>query len=115
MFSTAFDSEEQDFKRRKTIFAIVGTIVLHAAILLFLILTLLKTAVPPPEELGSEGMAVNFGFDETGSGDVQALSENPGPMLAASQASNSTPSPANPDHILSSENGDENVIVPKTE
>ena len=54
---------------------LIGTIVVHAMLLLFLLLVALRTPLPLP---GEEGVEVNLGYNDTGKGDVQ--SDTPPPM-----------------------------------
>ena len=51
--------------------ALTGTIVFHVALILVFIFTGLKYLEPPPPE---EGILINFGTDNSGSGDVQTQS-----------------------------------------
>lgn len=48
---------------------IIGTIVVHAILLVFLLLVALRTPLPLP---GEEGVEVNLGYDEQGSGKIQS-------------------------------------------
>jgi len=54
---------------------IIGTIIVHILVILSLFLIALRTPLPLP---GEEGVEVNFGYDETGYGQVQ--SETPPPQ-----------------------------------
>lgn len=56
--------------------AILGTVIFHAALLLVFIFFGLSTPLPLPEE---EGVLVNLGYTEIGSGDRQPLSASPPP------------------------------------
>ncbi|MFN8286580.1 MAG: energy transducer TonB [Chitinophagales bacterium] len=112
MFASTFENQERAERKKKTAIAIGATLLLHGAIALFLFLFIIHTPIPPFPDMG-EGVEVNFGFDETGSGDVQATSPNPGQMQSSNDASasNSQPSAAE-DNLLVQENGDEDVVVP---
>lgn len=114
MFASSFEQQDREFRTRKNTIAGTVTIVLHAAILLILFYTLLKTPNPPFEEMGG-GMSVNFGFDEVGSGETQPFSYSPGPMESSDAASSAAPVAASPEEQLAQENGEEDVVVPKPE
>ncbi len=112
MFASTFEEQDRAGRKKKTATAIAVTLLLHGAIILFLLLYVIHTPIPPFPDMG-EGVEVNFGFDETGSGDVQALSPNPGPMESSSDASASNALPAAQDeNLLAQENGEEDVVVP---
>jgi outer membrane biosynthesis protein TonB len=53
---------------------VVGTIIIHIIIVVVLMLVALRTPLPLP---GEEGVEVNFGYDETGSGNVQKDNAKP--------------------------------------
>ncbi len=114
MFTTSFDTEEKEFRQRKTAWAAIITLLVHGLILLLLFFTILHTPIPPFED-NAGGMAVNFGFDEVGSGETQPFSYNPGPMETSQEAGSATPEKSTPDEVLSQENGEEAVVVPKAE
>jgi protein TonB len=114
MFATSFEAEEKSFRQKKTTVATVVTVAIHAVILLALLFTILTTPNPPFEE-SEGGMAVNFGFDEVGSGETQPFSYNPGPMESSSDAAPAAASSSAPEDVLSEENGEEDVVVPKVE
>ena len=48
---------------------LVGTIIVHAALLVFLLFVALRTPLPLP---GEEGVEVNLGFDNQGMGNIQS-------------------------------------------
>ncbi len=48
---------------------VIGTVIVHAILLVFLLLVALRTPLPLP---GEEGVEVNLGWDEQGSGNVQS-------------------------------------------
>ncbi|MES2622181.1 MAG: hypothetical protein V4615_15125 [Bacteroidota bacterium] len=76
MFTARFESEERSFKNRKTVISGSVTITLHALILLFLIWQILTPPDPPYTE-SAGGVSVNFGTDETGSGEEQPMTLTP--------------------------------------
>jgi outer membrane biosynthesis protein TonB len=60
-------------KNRKT--GLIGTIIFHAIVLAIIIFSAFRTPLPLPAE---EGVLINFGYDESGSGDYEpAESESP--------------------------------------
>jgi len=48
---------------------IIGTVIIHALLLIFLLVVALRTPLPLP---GEEGVEVNLGYNEQGKGDVQS-------------------------------------------
>ncbi len=54
---------------------IIGTVMVHLLLLIFLLVVALRTPLPLP---GEEGVEVNLGYDDQGMGDVQ--SDTPPPM-----------------------------------
>ena len=54
---------------------IIGTVMVHVLLLIFLLVVALRTPLPLP---GEEGVEVNLGYDDQGKGDVQ--SDTPPPM-----------------------------------
>ncbi|MCW5909081.1 MAG: hypothetical protein KIS94_14545 [Chitinophagales bacterium] len=114
MFATAFDNEEKAFRTRKNTTAGVITLLVHALILLALLFSILRTPIPPFEDMGG-GMAVNFGFDEAGTGETQPFSYNPGPMESSPSAGKTSTANSSPEEVLAQENGEEDVVVPKVE
>ena len=114
MFVSQFENEEQSFRNRKTSMAVVATIVFHALILLILLFSILKEPNPPLEEL-SGGTTVNFGTDDAGTGDEQPFTFNPGPTATSAAASASQPEETAPEKVLTQENADNDVVVPKAD
>ena len=54
--------------------ALIGTVVLHAALALFFVFTVFRGPNPPLEEMtspGGDGVELNYGVDAAGAGDVQ--------------------------------------------
>jgi outer membrane biosynthesis protein TonB len=76
MFASRFESEEKSFKNRKTSVAAFVTIALHALIVLLLLWAIL-TPPDPPYTDSAGGVAVNFGTDDAGTGDVQQTTLTP--------------------------------------
>ena len=116
MFASQFENEDKSFKNRKTAIAGFTTIFIHALIILFLIFNILHTPVPPFED-NAGGMSVNYGTDQTGQGDIQPFTYNPGPTEASSSASkaSSAPEESAPENVITDEKSESDVVVPKTE
>ncbi|WBA43037.1 hypothetical protein [Hymenobacter canadensis] len=53
--------------------ALVGTVLLHAALAAVFFFTVFKGPDPPLDALGGDGVELNYGVDEAGSGDIQSL------------------------------------------
>ena len=66
----------EETKKKYDMKAILGTVIFHAVLLLVIIIFGLSTPLPLPEE---EGVLVNLGYTEIGSGDRQPLSASPPP------------------------------------
>lgn len=105
MFASPFQEQENRFRRNKVVSALGLTLLLHGAIILIFFLVKLTTPIPPFPELAGEGMAVNFGFDESGTGETQAFSYNTGPMDA------STETPA----VAAGASAEENALTQESE
>lgn len=88
---------------------LVGTIIVHAALLLFLLLVALRTPLPLP---GEEGVEVNLGYDETGYGRVQ--SDTP-PPKAEPEPVQQKPTPVPPAEEPEPDPVDEEIITQETE
>jgi len=54
---------------------IIGTVMVHVLLLIFLLVVALRTPLPLP---GEEGVEVNLGYNDQGRGDIQ--SDTPPPM-----------------------------------
>lgn len=52
---------------------LIGTVVVHGALLLLFIFSVFKGPNPPLAVIGGDGVELNYGLDETGSGDVQSM------------------------------------------
>ena len=114
MFASQFDSEESSFRNKKRTIATIVTILIHALILLVLLYSILHTPTPPFED-NAGGMSVNFGTDAVGTGDEQPFTYNPGTTAASAAPSQATPVENAPEKVLTQENEDNNVTVPKAE
>ncbi|HEX8424959.1 hypothetical protein [Hymenobacter sp.] len=53
--------------------AIIGTVLLHALLAAVFFFTVFKGPDPPLDALGGDGVELNYGIDEAGSGDVQSM------------------------------------------
>lgn len=72
--------------------SIILSVLIHAALFLVLLFTVMTTQIPPfPETGGSGGVIVNIGYLDEAAGDVQPLSENttrdPSQQVVTSSAS----------------------------
>jgi protein TonB len=114
MFASQFDRDESSFRNRKNTIATIVTILVHALIILVLIFSILHTPTPPFED-NAGGMSVNFGTDAVGTGDEQPFTYNPGSSVANAAASQPAPVENAPEKVLTQENEDNNVTVPKAE
>ncbi len=70
---------------------LIGTIVFHVVLILLLMFLALRTPLPLP---GEEGVEVNFGYDETGLGNVQK--DNPPPKATPPPKQKVKPTPPPP-------------------
>lgn len=72
---------------------LIGTLVVHGLLLLLFVFTVFKGPNPPLTAIGGDGVELNYGLDEAGSGNVQSLATaNKSPNRADSR-----PPVANPD------------------
>jgi len=91
---------------------LVGTILVHILLLLLFIFIGLPYTIPRPEQ----GITVNFGTSDVGSGDVQpdTPGDNDSPDPAAETTPDPTPTSAVEEQVLTQDN-EEAPEVPKTE
>ncbi|HEX8659319.1 MAG TPA: hypothetical protein VF690_17405 [Hymenobacter sp.] len=52
--------------------ALIGTLVVHGLLLLLFVFTVFKGPNPPLNAIGGDGVELNYGLDEAGSGEVQS-------------------------------------------
>ncbi len=88
----------KDKDRRR---GIIGTVTVHALILLALLFLALRTPLPLP---GEEGVEVNLGYDDTGMGDIQTESpmqqtETPPPPPPQKKITEPEPTPQEEEYI----------------
>ncbi|QNH64011.1 hypothetical protein [Hymenobacter sediminicola] len=79
--------------------ALLGTVLLHAALAAVFFFTVFKGPDPPLDTLGGDGVELNYGIDEAGSGDVQSLAtanDSKNREDSRPPASNPTPQPTPP-------------------
>lgn len=114
MFASPFEAEEKRFRRNKTSISVTVTVVLHALIILALLFSILQTPNPPFED-NAGGMAVNFGFDEMGSGETQPFSYNPGPMENTAPAASAAQNRSSPEEMLAQDVEESEVVAPKAD
>lgn len=53
--------------------ALIGTVAIHVALVAVFFFAVFKGPDPPLETLGGDGVELNYGVDEAGSGDIQSL------------------------------------------
>ncbi|UYZ64114.1 hypothetical protein [Hymenobacter weizhouensis] len=109
--------------------AVIGTVVLHAALAALFVFTVFKGPDPPLETLGGDGVELNYGVDEVGSGDVQSqapANESPNREDSRPPAAQPDPTPPQPvaqpdptppseERVVTSEAEESPVTVPPVE
>ena len=98
--------------------ALIGTLVVHGLLLLLFIFTVFKGPNPPLAAIGGDGVELNYGLDEAGSGDVQSMATansspnredsrppvaNPDPQPRPVAAATPDPTPPSQEKIITSE------------
>ncbi len=83
---------------------LIGTIIFHVILLFLLLFLALRTPLPLP---GEEGVEVNFGYDNTGYGQVQK--DNPPPKATPVPKQKVQPTPPLPEPETQSKQQDENL------
>jgi len=73
--------------------ALIGTVLLHAALAAVLFFTVFKGPDPPLDAMGGDGVELNYGVDEAGSGDVQSMAT----VNDSKNREDSRPPASNPD------------------
>ncbi|MFO7756732.1 MAG: cell envelope integrity protein TolA [Bacteroidales bacterium] len=88
---------------------IIGTVVFHIILAVVLIITGFHTQVPLPEE---EGILVNFGTDDTGSGMLEpAASSSPEESSSAQESSADIPPEQTVDEVQSEQEAEEALMT----
>ncbi|RSK39494.1 hypothetical protein [Hymenobacter perfusus] len=82
-----------DYREEHRREALIGTVALHAALAALFIFTVFKGPDPPLEALGGDGVELNYGVDEVGSGDIQSQA----PANESQNREDSRPPAAQPD------------------
>ncbi|MBC8084136.1 MAG: hypothetical protein H7Z21_13080 [Hymenobacter sp.] len=111
--------------------AIIGTVLLHALLAAVLFFTVFKGPDPPLDAMGGDGVELNYGIDEAGSGDVQSLAvannsrnradsrppaSNPDPRpVPTPQTAPSVPQPAAEERLITSDAEESPVTAPPVE
>ncbi|WP_324670555.1 hypothetical protein [Hymenobacter sp. GOD-10R] len=113
--------------------AMIGTVIIHLALAAVFIFTVFKGPDPPLDTLGGDGVELNYGVDEAGSGDIQSLAPandsknledsrppaaNPNPQPKAVAAATPQPAVRTPpadEKVITSEAEDAPVKVPPVE
>ncbi|OWP62281.1 hypothetical protein CDA63_14930 [Hymenobacter amundsenii] len=108
--------------------ALLGTVIFHVALAVLFFFAVFKGPDPPLETLGGDGVELNYGVDEVGSGDIQsqapanesknredsrppAARPDPTPPQPTAQA---TPTPPTEQRLVTSEAEESPVSVPPT-
>lgn len=73
--------------------ALIGTLVVHGLLLLLFLFTHFHGPNPPLAAMGGDGVELNYGLDEAGSGDIQSMS----PANDSPNREDSRPPKASPD------------------
>ena len=74
--------------------ALIGTLVVHGLLLLLFLFTHFHGPNPPLAALGGDGVELNYGLDEAGSGDIQSRAPaNNSPNREDSRSSKASPDP----------------------
>ncbi len=109
---------------------LIGTLVIHGVLLLVFMFMVFKGPNPPLAALGgSDGVELNYGLDEAGSGDVQTMAtannspnrQDSRPPLASPdpqprpEAATPDPTPAAQEKIIPSEAEESPVVAPRVE
>ncbi|MDW8274276.1 MAG: hypothetical protein RMJ53_08630 [Chitinophagales bacterium] len=112
MFSSAFDIENRAFERRKQLYSILVTLLVHSLLLLLLYLATLHLPNPPYTD-NEGGMSVNFGLSETGSGDEQAFTYTPVASVPEPVAAPSAPVESRDENIVTQDLEEAPAVVTK--
>jgi hypothetical protein len=74
---------------------LIGTLVIHGVLLLLFMFMVFKGPNPPLQAIGGDGVELNYGLDEAGSGDVQSMATaNNSPNRVDSRPPVASPDPA---------------------
>ncbi|GAC1374434.1 MAG: hypothetical protein NVSMB30_17410 [Hymenobacter sp.] len=97
---------------------LIGTLIVHGLLLLLFIFTVFKGPNPPLAALGGDGVELNYGLDEAGSGNVQSMATankslnrvdsrppvaSPDPQPRPATAATPEPTPPAQEKIITSE------------
>lgn len=113
MFSPSFEQEEISFNNQKRVKALLATVLFSVLVLLAFYLIRLTIPDPPFPELAEGGVEINFGFDAAGEGDVQAFSDNPGPMSSTPVKGAAAAASSKADETLTQEDEETDAVVQK--
>jgi hypothetical protein len=112
--------------------ALIGTVLLHAALAAVFFFTVFKGPDPPLDAMGGDGVELNYGLDEAGSGDVQSMATandsknredsrppasnpDPRPTPQAQPATTPAPQPAAEARTITSDAEESPVTAPPVE
>jgi protein TonB len=113
MFSSAFEQEERSFTNQKRLKSLLATFSFAALLLLAFYLIKLTIPNPPFPELSAGGVEINFGFDESGTGDEQAFSDNPGPISETPASGAAASASSANEETLTQEDEETDAVVDK--
>jgi hypothetical protein len=109
---------------------LIGTLVVHGVLLLLFMFMVFKGPNPPLAAIGGDGVELNYGLDEAGSGDVQSMATannspnredsrppvaNPDPQPRPQVAATPEPTPPAQEKIITSEAEESGVSETPTE
>lgn len=113
--------------------ALIGTLVFHLLLALLFFFVVFKGPDPPLSAMGGDGVELNYGLDEAGSGDIQSMatanaSQNREDSRPPAAQPNPTPQPAPPrveasqpvqpdvqEKVITSDAEDAGTLVPPVE
>ncbi|OGX85187.1 hypothetical protein BEN47_02340 [Hymenobacter lapidarius] len=110
--------------------ALIGTLIINGLLLLLFVFSVFKGPNPPLTALGGDGVELNYGLDEAGSGDIQSMamankSQNredsrppiasPDPQPRPATAATPDPTPPSQQKIITSEAEESPVSEAPTE
>ncbi|UOG77153.1 hypothetical protein MTX78_11245 [Hymenobacter tibetensis] len=111
--------------------AIIGTVLIHALLAAVFFFTVFKGPDPPLDAMGGDGVELNYGMDEAGSGDVQSMAvannsrnredsrppaSNPAPQpTPQQQTAPPVPQQATQERIITSDAEESPVTAPPVE
>ncbi|MCB0794645.1 MAG: hypothetical protein KDB88_07900 [Flavobacteriales bacterium] len=99
------------YERKDRNAGVIGTIVVHALLILLFLFFGLTQPVPLPEETGVEIAMADYGTSDVGSGSVET--PDPGPQESASASPASSDDPEVPEEVATQEDSPVEQVKPK--